>query len=214
VETNSSKSNALSTNGGSDTILCWNTTLTTPTGHVTVADYKTWHAEGEPGKARIAKFFRERMRERYIVPVMALNSDEKNGFSIMAQSSCLLIETFETFHQGWPSSDNKSALAFRRFFDREDLFRNFRGHAQPFFKNVRCGILHQGETTGGGQITRESGEPLFDQDTRTVHATKFHALLAKVIDRYRDELKTKPLTDEIWTRFTTKMSATIRNCEP
>jgi hypothetical protein len=131
-----------------DTILCWNTTLTTPTGHVTVADYKTWRAEGEPGKAKIAEFFRERVRERYIEPVMVLNGEEKNGFSIMAQS-CLLMEAYETFRQGWPSSDKKSASAFCFFFDREDLFRDFRGHAQQFYKNVRCGILHQGETTGG-----------------------------------------------------------------
>ena len=196
-----------------DTILCWNTTLTTPTGHVTVADYKTWLAEAEPGKAKIAEFFRERVRERYIEPVMVLNAEEKNGFSIMAQS-CLLIETYETFRQGWPSSDKKSGPAFCFFFDREDLFRDFRGHAQQFYKNVRCGILHQGETTGGWHITRENGEPLFDANTHTIHATKFHALMAKVIDKYRDELKAKPLTDEIWIRFMTKMNATVTNCEP
>ncbi len=196
-----------------DTILCWKTTLTTQTGHVTVADYNSWRAEGEAGKAKIAEFFRERVRERYIEPVMALDADEKNGFSIMAQS-CLLIETYETFRQGWPSSDKKSAAAFCHFFDREDLFRDFRGHAQEFYKNVRCGILHQGETTGAWQITRKNAKPLFDPGTHTVHATKFHKLLAKVIDKYRDDLKTNLLTDGVWKKFITKMKATIDNCEP
>ena len=129
-----------------DTILCWKTTLATPTSHVTVADYAAWRAEGEAGKAKIAEFFRERMRERYIDPVLALDADEKNGFSIMALS-CLMLETCETFRQGWRSSIGKSERAFVSFFGREDLFGDFRGHASEFWKNVRCGILHQGETT-------------------------------------------------------------------
>jgi hypothetical protein len=194
-----------------DTILCWKSTLTS-TGQVTVADYKAWRAEGERSKGKMAEFFRERVRERYIDPVLALDADEKNGFSIMALS-CLLIETYETFRQGWPSSDNKSALAFCRFFDREDLFLDFRGNAQQFYRNVRCGILHQGETTGGWKITRETGEPLFEPSTHTVHATKFHALMADVIDKYRDNLNANLLTSDIWKHFTIKMKATIDNCE-
>jgi hypothetical protein len=196
-----------------DTILCWKTSLSTPTGHVTVADYKAWRKGGETGKDKIAEFFRERMRERYIEPVKALDSDERNGFSIMAQS-CLLIETYETFRQGWKSSSDKSKQAFCYFFDREDSFRDFRGHAQQFYKNVRCGILHQGETTGGWRITRKDGERLFDTGTHTVHATKFHALLADVIDKYRTDLKASALTTDIWKHFATKMQATLDNCEP
>jgi hypothetical protein len=90
-----------------DTILCWTSSLTT-SGHVTVADYKAWQAQGDRGRQKIAEFFRARIRERYVEPVLALGPDQKNGFSIMALS-CLLIETYETFRQGWPSSDNKSA---------------------------------------------------------------------------------------------------------
>jgi hypothetical protein len=195
-----------------DTILWWNSALATPTGHVTVADYRAWRAEGERGKCKIAEFFRGRMRERYIEPVLVLDADEKNGFSIMALS-CLMIETYETFRQGWPSSDNKSALAFCRFFDREDLFRDFRGHAQEFYKNVRCGILHRGETTGGWKITRAMGGLLFDPGTHTVHATKFHTQMAEVIDKYRDDLNANVLTSDIWKHLTIKMKATINNCE-
>ena len=194
-----------------DTILCWKSSLTS-TGHVTVADYKAWRTKGEPDKVKIAEFFRKRMRERYVEPVLALDADEKNGFSIMALS-CLMIETYETFRQGWPSSDNKSALAFCYFFEREDLFSAFRGRCRQFYTNVRCGILHQGETTGGWQITRENGEPLFDPTTHTVHATKFHAKMAEVIDKYRDDLSSNRLTSEIWKHFTKKMKATIDNCE-
>ena len=36
---------------------------------------------------------------------------------------------------------------FRLFFDAVDSFKAFRG--RDLYKHVRCGILHQAETTGG-----------------------------------------------------------------
>ena len=145
-------------------------------------------------------------------PVLCLEPSEKNGFSIMAVS-CLLIEAYETFRQGWPSSDNKSALAFCYFFDREDHFEVFRGHLQGFYEHVRCGILHQGETTGGWKLTRADGKPLFEHCERTVHASKFHALLVEVIDEYCALLNREPTTSDTWRKFKRKLKATLQNCE-
>jgi hypothetical protein len=180
--------------------------------HVTKMDCTGWLAEGLPGHEKLAAFIRQRFRERYINPVLCLASSEKNGFSIMAVS-CLLIEAYETFRQGWPSSDRKSALAFRYFFDREDRFSAFKGHSKQFYEHVRCGILHQGESTGGWQITRGTGRSLFDASSLTVHATKFHDLLAEVIDSYSDSLKTVAEASETWKNFHKKMKATLDNCE-
>jgi len=67
---------------------------------------------------------------------------------------------------------------------------------------------------GAGRLRGKTESHCIDPGTRTVHATKFHTVLTRVIDKYRDELKARPLTDEIWTHFTTKMKATIDNCEP
>src|SRR6185437_13876903 len=138
-------------------------------------------------------FVRQRLRERYINPVSRLEPSEKNGFSIMAVS-CLLIEAYETFRQGWPSSDSKSALAFCYFFDREDRFKDFRGHFRGFYEHVRCGILHQGETTGGWKLTRAATKPLFESCERTINASTFHTLVAEVIDDYSLLLNNEPTT--------------------
>jgi len=54
-------------------------------------------------KHKVAQLLRERLAERYIDPVNALSADEKNEFAIMALS-CLLIETLESFRQGWARS--------------------------------------------------------------------------------------------------------------
>jgi DNA-binding ferritin-like protein (Dps family) len=200
-----------------DTILCWNWPQALqsllpsrdPNGHVTVIDCKDWMAEGDAGRTKVAEFFRQRLGERYIEPVARPSLLQKNGFSIMALS-CLLIESFETFRQGWESSDSKSALAFCYFFDRETRFHDLNGYARQFYENVRCGILHQGETTGGWTIRLHG--PLFESGKLRVNAHEFQKMLSDVIDEYCEELMREPVSTEIWRKFKTKMNATIKNC--
>jgi hypothetical protein len=201
-----------------DTILCWTWPealqhlLTSPDSgrHVTVRDCKNWLAEGDKGRDKLAEFFRQRLRERYIEPVLGSSLLEENGFSIMALS-CLLIETFETFRQGWESSGGRSALAFCYFFDREASFHDFRGYGRQFYEHVRCGILHQGETTGGWTI-RLVG-PLFEGSKLRVNTHAFHETLSEAIDGYRDELRRESAATEVWRNFRRKMVKTIKNCE-
>lgn len=192
-----------------DTILCWKTTLKPTDQHVTVGDYKSWKAEGEQGKAKLAQFIQERLQERYIHPVDALCSEERNGFAIMALS-CLLMETLESFYRGWPKSKDPE-LAFCSFFDRQRRFDVFRGYAKEFYRNVRCGILHQGETAQGWRITREASKPLFDPAGPQLHATKFHKQLAACVKEYSEQLRAKPIADEVWVNFFKKMDATVRS---
>jgi hypothetical protein len=193
------------------TILCWRTTLTTKSGSVTVEDYERWRDEKEEGKVKLATLIKERLRERYIDPVEGMRLEQKNGFAIMALS-CLLIETLESFYRGWPKSPN-SNLAFCGFFDRHaNLLPEFKGHAQSFYANVRCGILHQGETTQGWTITRQAGASLFEPASLVIHATKFNRILGTAIDQYSKALETTSLSDDLWKNFVKKMNATVKAC--
>ncbi|MEJ2460644.1 MAG: hypothetical protein P8098_03320 [Candidatus Thiodiazotropha sp.] len=91
----------------------------------------------------IVTFFKERITERYIQPFNG--NKNKNGFIMMA-SACLMIESLESYWQGWKKSPN-SSLAFCQFFSRNPRFDDIRGLTQEFYTNIRCGIMHQGETT-------------------------------------------------------------------
>ena len=86
------------------TILCWK-------DKTRVRDYKNWKAAADQQK--LSKLIVNRLTERYIDPV--LETASPNGFTSMAVS-CLLIETLEAFYQGWPSTENRSQLAFCLFF--------------------------------------------------------------------------------------------------
>src|SRR5262249_3818794 len=141
--------------------------------NITINRYR--EIEHEQKKDEISKFIHERFTERYITP---LKKEPKHGFCTMA-ISCLMIEALESFWQGWPNSDGKSKAAFCYFFDRSDDLKDFRGHVQEFYKHVRCGILHQAETTGGWRIRRNGA--LFDPTTKTINATEFHNRLEKCL---------------------------------
>lgn len=193
------------------TILCWKTSLPTKSSHVTVEDYERWRDEGDQGKGNLCVFIHERLHERYIDPAESMRPEGKNGFAIMALC-CLLIETLESFYRGWAKSPN-SGLAFCSFFDRHvGLLPGFKGHAQSFYVNVRCGILHQGETMHSWTITRKNGAPIFDTATLTIHAVKFNHAMSAAVSQYSKMLQAAPLSDELWTNFKKKMNSTIKYC--
>lgn len=145
----------------------------------------------------------ERFTERYFSPLtIELHfpdkkkeiQDLKHGFATMA-ICCLMIETLQSFRNGWSNSRGKSELAFCQFFDQNSNFIEFRGQSSNFYKSVRCGILHQGETTKGWRIRRKGF--LFNQETKTINATKFHQQLFISLENYSSDLKNSEWDSEI-----------------
>ena len=66
-------------------------------------------------KIKISEFIYQRFYTRYInsfkYPAKRYKKMYKNGFAIMA-NCCLLIETLESFKNGWETTDRKSQKAF------------------------------------------------------------------------------------------------------
>ena len=180
-------------------------------------------------KTELANFIHDRHFYRYIMPFIyksrkKIKTDEgefdeysllyKNGFSMMA-ICCLLIETLEAFYRGWPDTKYKSEKAFLKFFTRDRSFIDFSTDDIPsiFYKNIRCGILHQGETTGGWTLTRKSDWPLLNKTKKIINVTKFMKTLSKSLKDYRDELLTADWNDPIWTHARSKLKAILKNCK-
>src|SRR3990172_386836 len=156
----------------------------------------------------ITKFVQERFRERYIDQFW--KNGKKHGFIMMA-ASCLMIEALESFWQGWAKSPN-SGLAFCRFFERNPRFDAIRGLGQEFYTHVRCGIMHQGETTGGWQIRRDLRR-LFDQSTKTIDANYFVAAMNRALSDYCSVLEHEPWDSEVWKKFRRKMNNGCANTQ-
>jgi hypothetical protein len=176
----------------------------------TIRRYRELEADGENKKSEIANFIVERFQERYLDP--ARTARTKSGFALMA-INCLMIESLVSFRRGWRNTRNLSEAAFCFFFDRENTFSEFRGHAHEFYVNVRCGILHQAETTGGWLIHLKEEDFLFDPEHNIVNAKEFTERMADCLTAYRNELKIATWNNEIWVNLRKKMNAIIQNCE-
>ena len=171
---------------------------------VTVAKYQ--RMEESRDIAGITEFLRRRFLERYICPA---TTREKHGFTMMAVA-CLMIEALESFYQGWPDTNGKSKKAFCKFLDRNSNFHLPKGGSEAFYKNVRCGILHQAETTGGWRI-RRNGD-LFDPKSKVINATRFLHEMKKSLEGYCNELRGADWNSRIWKNFRKKMKAICDNC--
>ena len=106
---------------------------------VTVQDYLIFVENQD--QTQISNFIYHRLYRRYLKPFLfedkRFKKEFKNGFSIMA-NCCLLIETLESFKNGWSDSDRKSEQAFIQFFKSETNFFAFKDKEKAFYKNIRC----------------------------------------------------------------------------
>jgi hypothetical protein len=175
---------------------------------ITIEKYEIM--EEEENKGEIANFVFTRLSERYLDPLE--NSTKKNGFSLMA-NSCLLIETYESFREGWDYTEVANWKTFKSFFYREIGFKDFKHVAYDFYSCVRCGILHQGETKGGWKIKRNEYSPLFNRDEKILNAQKFFNELRISLESYRELLISSDWDDEVWVNCRKKISYIIQNCE-
>jgi hypothetical protein len=178
---------------------------------VTVTDYLEYVENQD--KDSIADFIFNRLHSRYIKPFAyydkSFKKEYKNGFSILA-NCCLLIECLQSFKNGWGDSVRKSERAFKQFFSDDKNFTELKSKGQEIYKNVRCGILHQGETCGGWTIDRGNKSLV---DGRKIHSVTFIDRLEKSLKDYRDKLKDEKWDSETWDNFRTKMRRIISNCE-
>lgn len=174
------------------------------TKSVTVARYRD--LEAADNRAACGRFIVERFHERYFAP--ALNAEVRHGFTLMA-IGCLVIEALECFYQGKEHSRHQSKAMFKSFFTRKTGLEVFGPETDWFFQDIRCGILHQAETTGGWRV-RRAGK-LLDIQARSINAYSFVAHLEKAVASYANKLEAD---EALWDNFRKKMDAVCRNCEP
>jgi len=163
----------------------------------------------DKNRNEIAEFVNERFSERYIKPIKNLNPNEKHGFSIMAVS-CLMIESLESFKSGLKDTKNKSKTTFIKFLTTEPEFKDFYGYEESFYTDIRCGILHQSESTNGWKIVRKG--KLFDSQTKTINASRFLEKLEKTLNNYTTDLKLQNWSSNNWKNLIKKLNSIINNC--
>ncbi len=185
---------------------------------ITEASLRNWINDAGNNKNKLSNFIFERLYGRYIRPFEfndpSYIKSYKNGFTIMA-NCCLLIETFASFRVDiFKDTKGKSEKCFGWFFLTEDKFHQFskrglavadylsnvrinnRGVPRDFYVNVRCGILHNGETRNGWKVVRKGN--LYDSQTKKINAVEFMNELKNILCNYQRELNANEIQSDIW----------------
>ncbi|WP_196892138.1 hypothetical protein [Aureivirga marina] len=182
---------------------------------------ENWLSNIDNHRIDIANLIFNRLYNRYIKPFKNNSKENKSGFLIMA-SCCLLIESYMSFKvREFLSTHKKSARCFGYFFVTEERFKIFsqggldknqylnldkkvlfkgKGVPQKFYKGVRCGILHNGETKNSWRIRRDSKKLLkVSKNKKVINANLFLDELHEVLKEFRQTLIDNENTNsELW----------------
>ena len=175
------------------------------TSSVTIQQYRAHRDIGD--REAIAGLIFERFYERYLEPFKS--NPAKHGFSMMA-SGCLMTEALYCFKKGRKKTGETGGSAFENFFTGSDHFQQFIGYGSDFYTNIRCGVLHQGETYDGWKILRRGS--LFQPALRTINATKYLDSLEMELKSYTESLKKKPFDSAEWKAAIRKLDHICENC--
>ena len=197
---------------------------------ITIENLENWIKISS--KTELANFFFDRFYVRYLKPFEFENDEYiksyKNGFAIMT-SCCLLIETFVSYIElEFKDTSFKSERCFGYFFLKHKEFNCFakdgleinqyeklttkklnnKGIPYDFYKNVRCGILHNGETKNNWKILRKG--KLFDEENKSINATKFMSNLVLVMRRFQNDLLFSDFNNsDIWITYKKRLEYLI-----
>ena len=178
------------------------------TGNVTVGQLLTWMDEkSDRSKAEIIKLIGHRFENRYLKHIKSVDS----GFLIMAVS-CFVIETLQSFREGEPDTNRIGKRMFKNFFkNNQDNFSDFLEIADEFYKDIRCGILHQSETTNAWRVVRTG--KLLDKAEFSINAELFLNSLDKSVNKYLDELAHSDFNSVLWKNAFIKLTDICENCK-
>lgn len=177
------------------------------TNTITVGQLRTWmDRKSDHSKTEIVKLIGHRFENRYLKHVKSIDS----GFLIMAVC-CFVIETLQSFREGEPDTEGIGKRMFKNFFKGdEEFFPGFHEISKDFYRSIRCGILHQSETTNAWRVLRKG--KLIDKTEFSINADLFLKALDKSINKYLGELTHSDFDSKIWENAFIKLTDICDNC--
>jgi len=154
------------------------------------------------------RFFEERIETRYLKPIEAIlnmGDNKGEGFAVV-NLQCSLIETIESFIQGCYSEFNKkkrftewkkrngdiiftsNKKIFHSFFSKRSEFVKYKISGKEFYKDVRCGLLHETQTKKGWLILTDTEKSNYSYQEKNnfkiIYREIFQLELRNLIERY------------------------------
>lgn len=180
----------------------------------TVEDWKALDFSTEEGWQKAIEIFEDRIRGRFLKLISHIERCTYAGFAVLALD-CLLIETLQQFRKGVPRTPSQQYDAFFVCFLTKTSFGSYFDEemAKMFYKQIRCGILHQAEVEGNSRVLIREDIPLVkytdDRKGLIINRKLFHQQLMREFEAYIARLREKS-NQELRNRFKTKMDYICR----
>ena len=189
-------------------------------GNLTISNWnelsKNLNCENDDNWGLAFYFFEERIKTRYINPIksiLAIDDNLGEGFAVV-NLQCSLIETIESFINGWKFSINpygwykingdkdqlikKNQNIFESFFEKRKPLKDYEQkiNGELFYQDVRCGLLHETQTKNNWKIrcdTAESGLAYQEIDNgniveKIIYRENFQRYLEGIIENYKNAI--------------------------
>ena len=126
-------------------------------------------------------------------------------------SCCLLIETIASYFEGINQTKKSGSEVFNFIFNKANEYNNDLKDFvnEPFYKNVRCALLHQGETYNKFKIRRDG--ILYDRENKIINAKLFCDSLNQFLISYKKELCAEKWDGALWDNCRLKLRFIIQN---
>ena len=157
--------------------------------------------------------FKDRVHGRFLEPISRIEEYIYAGFAVLALD-CLLIETLQQFRKGVRTSSGQSETFFVRFLTETSFGSYFtKKMAEMFYKQIRCGILHQAEVEENSRVLISKDTPLIkytdDGKGLVINRRLFHQQLVQEFEDYVARLR-EPSNQELREGFRKKMNYICR----
>ncbi len=183
----------------------------------------------------LVQFLQERHDERFFRPIRLLKNAPGNiqgyGFAMMALCA-LLVETTQSYRDGLPSTFPRDLDRLRnmprvpaqyqipsglRINGKKAFERFFREHRNQFpgltggrfYKNIRNGLLHQGQTKANWTLSKW-GPSVCDAKEKVIYRDKFADQLESDFEDYLAKLQKCGWNHRLWINAARKIWWLIR----
>lgn len=145
------------------------------------------------GWSEAIRVVKGRFDSRFLSPIHLLRDKPYVGFLIVA-IDCLLVESLQGLIAGQRGVRNDSRVLVVQFLTQRD---SFKPHFSPalanrFYEDVRCGILHDGETKNGWLVWKGHHVVVDDRGPHqpiVLDRLLFHRLVEIEFKRYLSDLR-------------------------
>lgn len=175
------------------------------------------HAQSTELFQKVKKHMKKRIDENYFSPIEKVNSSlpklpvpENTAFITMG-INCILIELFFEIKNGFDESRESGAVgnAYKEILPLLDS-RITESLAIKFYKGIRCGILHQGQTKDNTALTYQL-ETVFERNGQYYLSnpqTVFNQL-KELYKSYWEEISKKNYSDDMAKKLLKKYNSIL-----